>query len=128
MEAKLVKLIGFELNPAIRLLPRPLKDVILGGINRFNNRSLTVAISNLGRAGFPDAVDSHVGAVFLMVSAARPQFCMISHAGRLTLTFTSPFVELDIQRAFVRALTGKGVPVGVSVSRVTVDESAGDRS
>ena len=128
LEAKLVKLIGFELNPAIRLLPRPLKDVILGGINRFNNRSLTVAISNLGRAGFPDAVDSHVGAVFLMVSAARPQFCMISHVGRLTLTFTSPFVELDIQRAFVRALTGKGVPVGVSVSRVTVDESAGDRS
>jgi len=108
LEAKLVKLIGFELNPAIRLLPRPLKDVILGGINRFNNRSLTVAISNLGRAGFPDAVDSHVGAVFLMVSAARPQFCMISHAGRLTLTFTSPFVELQGRPGGRLGLPGDG--------------------
>lgn len=127
LEAKLVKLIGFELNPAIRLLPRPLKDAILGGINRFNNRGLSVAVSNLGRASFPDAVDSRIGAVCLMVSAARPQFCMISHAGRLTVTFTAPFVELDIQRAFVRALTGQSVPVGISVCRVTADELPGKR-
>lgn len=126
LEAKLRKLIGFELNPAIRVVPRPLKDVLLGGINRLNNRSLTVAISNLGRASFPDAVARHVELVFLMVSAARPQFCMISHGDRLTVTFTSPFVALDVQRAFVRQLTSHGVPVHASVSRVTSQELAGD--
>lgn len=122
LEAKLAKLIGFELNPAIRVTPRPLKDFVLGTINRLNNRSITVAISNLGRVTFPHPVDEHVGAVFLQVSAARPQFCTISHGDRLTLTFTSPFVETGHQREFVRTLTARGVAVRVAVSKVTVEE------
>ncbi len=128
LEAKLRKLIGFELNPAIRVVPRPLKDVLLGGINRLNNRSRTVAISNRGRADLPDAVARHVEMVFLMVSAARPQFCMISHGDRLAITFTSPFIETKVQRAFIRTLTANGVPVAAAVSRVTTYELAGEQA
>ena len=36
------------------------------------------------------------------VSAVRPQLCAISHAGLLTLTFTSPFTETDHIREFAR--------------------------
>jgi len=122
LEAKLQKLIGFELNPVARIVPRPLKDLVLGTINRFNNRNLTIAVSNLGRIGFPGPADAHVGAVFLQVSAARPQFCAVSHGDRLTVSFTSPFIETALQSAFVRSLTAQGVHVTVSASKVTVDD------
>ena len=122
LEAKLAKLIGFELNPVIRVIPRPLKDFILGSVNRINNRSLTVAMSNLGNIDFPERINQYVGAVFLQVSAARPQFCMVSHGDRLTISFTSPFIETAHQQAFVRSLTEQGIHVVVAASRVTADE------
>lgn len=122
LEAKLTKLVGFELNPVVRMIPRPLKDVILGTVNRLNNRSITVAISSLGRLVLPDPVDSHVGAVFLQVSAARPQFCALTHGDVLTVSFTSPFLQTAHHRAFARALTSRGVPVTVAVTKVTDSE------
>ena len=125
LEAKLRKLIGFENHPIGRVVPLPLKDLVLGTVNRLNNRNLTVAMSNLGRVGFPDpGVDAHVGAVLLQVSAARPQFGMISHGDILTVSFTSPFIETAHQTAFVRTLTAHGVPVTVAASKVTADELA----
>jgi len=117
--AKLRKLIGFELNPAIRVIPRPLKDLILGAVNRLNNRTLTVAISNLGRVELPPSAGDHVGAIHFAVSAARPQFCCVTHAGVLTLSFTSPFSDTRHHALFVRALTERGVPVTVAATRVT---------
>lgn len=122
LEAKLRKLIGFEHHPLGRVLPRPIKDVVLGAVNRLNNRNLTMAMTNIGRVKFPDAVDAHVGAVYLAVSAARPQFSMASHGEILTISFTSPFIETQHQSAFVRELTSQGVDVQVSASKVTVGE------
>ncbi|MGD8215867.1 alcohol acetyltransferase [Aestuariimicrobium sp. Y1814] len=122
LEAKLRKLIGFEHHPLARILPRPVKDLVLGAVNRLNNRNLTVAMTNIGRVGFPADVDGHVRAVHLAVSAARPQFSLASHGDVLTLNFTSPFVETDHQAAFVRELTARGVDVSLAVGKVTEDE------
>lgn len=125
LEKKLRRFIRLERMPALRILPRVLKDVVLGLINRGNNRSLTVAISNLGLVRLPDPVDSHVGRVLLQVSAVRPQFCAVSHAGLLTVCFTSPFSETDHIREFVRLLTSQQVNVTIAAARVTEDELSG---
>ena len=53
--------------------PRPLKDVILKLVNHGSNRSLTIAVSNLGRLSLPEPAGSHVGRMLFHVSAARPQ-------------------------------------------------------
>ena len=76
----------------------------------------------MGRVGFDDPVDAHVGAVFLAVSAARPQFSMASHGDILTVSFTSPFIQTQHQAAFVRELTSQGVRVQVAAGKVTVTE------
>ncbi|MFC7402625.1 alcohol acetyltransferase [Citricoccus sp. GCM10030269] len=124
LETKLRRFIQFERTPALRIVPRPLKDVILGVVNRISNRSLTVAVSNLGRVTLPEPADSHVRRMLFHVSAARPQFCAISHAGLLTVTFTSPFSETDHIREFARSLTANGIDVVVAAARVTEDELA----
>lgn len=122
LERKIRRLISFERHPVLRFIPRPLKDVVLGGINRFRSRGITVAISNLGRVTLPDPADAHVGRIYLHVSAARPQFCAMSHGDLLTISFTSPFVETDYHAAFVRHLTSQGIAVTVNASRVTAHE------
>lgn len=124
LEGRLRRLIRVERAPLARIVPRPLKDVLLGLANRANNRSLTVAISNLGRVTLPEAAAPHVGRMLFHVSAARPQFCAISHAGLLTISFTSPFVETEHVREYARILTEAGIEVSVAASRTTEAELA----
>ncbi|NWN87886.1 MAG: alcohol acetyltransferase [Micrococcaceae bacterium] len=122
LEKKLRRFIRFEKMPLLRIVPRPLKDVILRGINWASNRGLTVAMSNLGRVNLGEPADSHVQRMAFQVSAVRPQLSVMSHAGLLTATFTSPFIETDHIRAFVRLLTGQGIDVQVAAARVTEAE------
>ncbi|SDL73799.1 hypothetical protein [Tessaracoccus oleiagri] len=121
---KIRRLVRFERNPALRVVPRPLKDLILATVNSWGNQGITLAISNLGRVALPEPVAVHVGRLYLQVAAVRPQFGAVSHGDLLTVSFTAPFVETDYQAAFVRHLTGAGVPVEVNASRVTAGELA----
>ncbi|MGO1570493.1 MAG: alcohol acetyltransferase [Canibacter sp.] len=122
LDKKLRRFIRFERMPALRVVPRPLKDVLLRFINWVNNRGLTIAVSNLGRVVLPETIDARVSRTTFHVSAVRPQMCAISHAGFLTVTFTSPFVETHHIREFARMLTSQDISVTVSAARVTETE------
>ncbi|WP_129661714.1 alcohol acetyltransferase [Rothia uropygialis] len=124
LEKKLRWFIRAERMPGLRIIPRPLKDVFLGLINRGSNRSLSVAVSNLGRMSLPEPAESHVGRMLFQVSAVRPQFCATSHAGLLTISFTSPFTETDHVKEFARMLTANDIDVTVAAERVTEAEIA----
>jgi hypothetical protein len=124
LEEKLRRFLRFERMPVLRIVPRPLKDVILKLVNHGSNRSLTIAVSNLGRLSLPEPADSHVGRMLFHVSAARPQLSVASHADLLTLSFTSPFIETDHIREFARLLSVSGVEVTVAAERVTETELA----
>jgi hypothetical protein len=122
---RLHRLIRVERLTPARIVPRPLKDLLLRVINHVNNRSLTVAVSNMGRVTLPAPAQAHVGRMLFHVSAVRPQFCAISHDGLLTLCFTSPFVETSHVREYARLLTDAGVEVSLAAPRVTEEELAG---
>lgn len=128
LEKKLRRFIRLERMPALRILPRPFKDAILAVVNEGTNRGLSVAISNLGLVRLPEPADSHVGRMLFHVSAVRPQFCAVTHAGFLTISFTSPFTETAHVREFTRLLTAQGIDVAVAAARVTEDELAGSPS
>ena len=90
-----------------------------------NNRKLTFAISNLGLVSFPYLVDQMIHQVYFHTIAVRPQFCAISHNDVLTITFTSPFIETDIYRHYVRFLSDENIPVTMTVNKVTEEELGG---
>lgn len=119
LEKKLRRFTKFERMPLLRIVPRPAKDAILRLINWGNNRGLTVAVSNLGRVSLPEPVDAHVGRMGFHVSAVRPQMSVISHAGQLTVSFTSPFTETDHIGAFARLLTNHDITMTVAAAPVT---------
>lgn len=126
LSRRLRRLLRAERSPVLRIVPRRVKDILLGRINDLSNRSLTVAVSNLGRAVLPEPAQSHVRRMFFQVSAVRPQFCSLSHGPWLTVTFTSPFVQTAHVREFARMLTERGVDVSVAATRVTESELAED--
>jgi len=119
------RFIRFERMIVLRIVPSPIKDLLLGLLNRASNRGLTVAISNLGNIRLPEPAASHTTRILFHVSAVRPQFCAVSYAGRLTLSFTSPFTETGHVREFARFLSSRGISVTVSAARVTEEELSG---
>lgn len=125
LEAWLSRLIYFEYFPLSRIVLRPIKDLGLKIINYFNNRKLTLAISNLGRVSFPDHVDSYIKQVYFHTIAVRPQFCALSHNDILTISFSSPFIETDIFKHYAQSLTNEKVAVTVTVNKVTEEELGG---
>ncbi|HEU5483757.1 MAG TPA: alcohol acetyltransferase [Microlunatus sp.] len=127
LEKKIRKFIRLERMPVLRIMPRPGKDVILRLVNWHTNRGLSIAVSNLGRIELPEPAQTHVKRMLFHVSAARPQLCAVSHAGLLTISFTSPFTETDHVKEFARHLTASGVDVRVGAARVTEAELAEER-
>lgn len=126
LESRLRKLIEFEFNPAARVIPRPLKDLILKGINKWNNRKITVAMSNLGIVRLPEMIEDYVEHFYFSTSVVRPQFCMISYKDHLNLSFISPFTETSIVEWFIRYLTDKGLNITIDANKVTREELGED--
>lgn len=119
---RLSKLIKAEYHPIARVTLRPIKDVVLKLINRQNNRKVTVAMSNLGKMVFPHPISTHIQQIYFKTAAVRPQFCMVSFEDKLTISFTSPFIDTSIQKEFVRSLSEEGLSVSVAVNQVTSEE------
>ena len=126
LEKRLKRLIEFEYESIGRFAIRPLKDIVLKLINMQNNRNLTLAISNLGRVSFSESIDKLINQVYFQTIAIRPQFCAVSHGEVLTISFTSPYVETDIQQRYAAMLSEKRIPVTVAVNKVTQEELGGD--
>lgn len=122
LENRLKKHIEFEFNPAARIIPRPIKDLILKGFNKLNNRKISLAMSNLGLVNLPEKLTEHVDNLYFYTSVIRPQFCVNSYNDVLNVLFTSPFAETDIFALFVRHLTKEGLEVTLDVNRVTREE------
>lgn len=122
LEKRLKRFIMFEFNPLARIAFRPIKDGVLRSVNYFNNKKITVAMSNLGRVQLPEGMEKHVRKTLFYTAAIRPQFCLMSYQEVLTISFTSPYIETAIHREFVRLLTNQNISVEMDVNRVTREE------
>lgn len=122
IEKRLKRYVDFEQNPVARILLRSVKDLLLKGINKLNNRKISVAMSNVGIVNLPEPVTQHVDNLYLLTSVTRPQFCVVSFQDNLNVTFTSPFIETDIFQYFVKFLSDQGLKVIVDANKVTEEE------
>lgn len=105
------RLIALEQNALIRVVPLPLKNIILRFSDRMNERGITSSISNVGIIAVPKEFKSYIHHFAVYTSARRPQITLCSYGDILTISFSSPLVETDIQKTFFKALTEKGIKV-----------------
>lgn len=122
LENRLKQHIAFEFHPGARILPRPIKDLVLKGYIKLNNRNITLAMSNLGQFRLPDEVMEYVEDFYFYTSVIRPQFCVNSYKDHLNICFTSPFSETSIFTHFVQYFTERGIEVVVDANKVTRGE------
>lgn len=111
---RLNRLMALEKNPFARIVPLPVKDLFLRIANKIKDRGITAALSNIGQIKMPSEFEPFIRQFGVCTSARRPQVCICSYKDRLVLSFTSPFRETDIQRAFFQFLSKEGIDIEIS--------------
>lgn len=101
-------------NPIVRLVPINVKDYVLRLAHRLSDRNITAAVSNVGKIKVDPAMSDYIYQFSVLTSVRRPQFCSVSFADRMVITFTSPMTDMEIQRHFFNFLTKCDVKVTIS--------------
>ena len=106
--------IKIERNAVVRIVPLPLKDIVLRQAGRINQREATSSLSNIGRTNIPEALKPYIRLFDVICSTDRTQLCLCSCGELLTACFSSVFESTEIQKNFFRTFTELGIAVEVA--------------
>lgn len=106
-----------ERNLFLRLVPLPLKKLVINGVFRYaGDRTVTTTLTNIGRMDAPSEMMAHVERFEFMLGAAATPRCncaLVSTGDTMTLIFTRNQREANLPREALRFLVERGVPVSV---------------
>lgn len=115
LQRHLVRNIGSERNPVLRVLPRTVKDWILAYVyRRVNEPRLSGSLSNLGAVRLPESCGDHVRHLDFIPPPnpiTRTNCGVVTFGDRTSITWGSVADDRTIEREFFRLLVSLGVPV-----------------
>jgi hypothetical protein len=114
-----------ELNPVGRLLPLPVKNLILRGVYGAFERQHTASLSNLGRADWPGGWAARIRDVEFVPPPSpfcRVNVGVVSFGEVLAVTFGNLSTDPAVERAFFTRLRRQGLAVAVESNRSVLEE------
>ena len=82
--------------------------------NRWNDKSISASISNIGKIKTAKEFEQYIKQFSICISAKIPKITMCSYNDRLVITFTSPYIETDIQRVFFQFLSNRDIKIEIT--------------
>jgi NRPS condensation-like uncharacterized protein len=116
MEERVHQYGALERNPAARVVPLVIKDFFMNLGYEYTDRKYTFSISNIGAVSMPKEFEKYIHLFDVFISTRKCQACICSYGGKLTISFTSPFVSAELEKIFFRKLTGMGIPVEIATN------------
>jgi NRPS condensation-like uncharacterized protein len=104
---------ALERNLLIKVVPRPIKNVVLRMSRHLKDLNETAVVSNIGKVTMPDTLDKYIDKFGVLISTLKLQLCICSYRDNLQIGFTSAFVSTDIQKDFFRTLSKNGIAVEI---------------
>ncbi|MCD7800263.1 MAG: hypothetical protein LUG94_03515 [Ruminococcus sp.] len=104
---------SLERNPFIKIVPRPIKNVVLRVSRHIKDLNETAVISNIGKVTMPDILDEYIDKFGVLISTLKLQLCICSYKDNLQIGFTSSFLSTDVQKNLFRTLSKNGVSVEI---------------
>ncbi len=121
MEERLYQLGSLERNPAARIVPLVIKDFFMKLGYELTDRKYTFSMSNIGPVSMPKEFEKYIHLFDVFISTRKCQACLCSYHGKLTVSFTSPFISAELEKIFFRKLTSLGVSVEIATNHYEED-------
>jgi NRPS condensation-like uncharacterized protein len=110
-----------EKNPAVRLIPLPLKNAVMKAIfDTVGEKTSCLTLSNLGKIKIPDVMSAYVERFdfILGVQASAPYNCgMLSFGDTIYINFIRNIKDAELERHFYAVLRELGLPLTVESNR-----------
>lgn len=114
---------SIEHNFFARITPLAVKDFFMRQAYKLTAKQTTAALSNVGKIAMPEQISGYIRLFDVFVSTNKVQICMCSYQDNLTVSFTSLFMNTNIQKNFFRTLSGMGIPVEIRANQIDEDEA-----
>ena len=111
MRKRMNELCALEHSVPLRLVPLPIKDVVLRVANGIAARGVTASFSNIGKVSMPKEMERQIHLFSVFASAGMPQACACSFGGEYVVSFASPYRARETERVFFRELARLGLEV-----------------
>lgn len=113
---------AIERNIFARITPLAIKDIVMGIAGEIVDSKSTGAISNIGKVIMPDGFEKYVKLFDVFISTEKLQLCLCSYMDNLVLSFSSAFMNTQIQKDFFRTLASMGIDVQIHANHLTEEE------
>lgn len=102
---------SLEHNPAIKLVPLPIKNMVISAINANMQKGITGTISNVGKVSVPETMEPYIEKFSCFMAAPEIQVCICSYKDQLVFGVASAFIEHPVIRNFFRDMVDMGIDV-----------------
>ncbi|MBQ6809249.1 MAG: hypothetical protein IJP09_00905 [Clostridia bacterium] len=113
LEELIARYSSVENNIFARIAPLSMKDVALRIAHDYRMLETSATLSNIGVASIPEELSEFVKSFDISCATKKLQVCAASFKNSLSLSFTSPYDDFDIQKNFFRKLTENGIHVEI---------------
>ncbi len=100
-----------EHNLAIKMVPLPIKDLVIGYFDRAAKKGVTTSMSNLGQIKMPEEVSEYIERFSAFMTASSQQVCVCSYKDKMVFGEVSPFKTHKSMLNFFRCLTQEGLEI-----------------
>lgn len=116
LSEKVHDLVKLERNPFIRGIPLFIKNPVLQIGNNWVQKESTTTLSNLGKIEMPAFCHEHIKYFIVSCATERTQLSICSFEDTLTLSFSTSFSDIEIQKSFFRQLSADGLQISITTS------------
>ncbi len=100
----------------LRLIPRMIKDFVLKLSFEITRKVHTMTLSNIGIVEMPEVCRPYIDYFDVFASTDGIQVCLCSYLDQLMISFTSHFLNAEIEKNFFRNLTAQNIAVTIQTN------------
>lgn len=100
----------------LRVIPRFIKDMVLKFSFELTRKMHTMTLSNIGIIEMPEILNEYIDYFDVFASTDGIQCCLCSYKDKLMISFTSHYINSEIEKNFFRALSGENVDISINTN------------
>ncbi len=113
MGERMGRLMDFERNPLVRILPLELKTVAMQIGAASTTGEVTAVFSNIGRVQMPPECAPFIQRFSFFTTTPKAELCLCSWEDELIFGFTSAYTNERLEKNFFRILEEQGIEVSL---------------
>ncbi len=111
MEERMGRLMDFERNPLVRILPLELKTPAMQIGAAASTGEVTAVFSNIGQIKMPEECVSYIRRFTFFTTTPKIELCLCSWQEEMTFGFTSAYANERLEKNFFALLEREGIQV-----------------